>query len=289
MQNSSAAFHEEWIIEVTDPQQRDILIAQLSELGFDGFEEIPGNLAAYGSVDSIRKSEVEDLLTVAGVGYRKQIIQPQNWNAIWESSFEPVVIGQFCRIHAHFHPAETGYAHQISITPKMSFGTGHHATTRMMILMMEGLAFSGKKVLDFGAGTGVLAILAEKLGAAAVLAIENDPGAVENARENVAVNACQQVEVREGSLETAQNQTFDIVLANINRNILVSHAAALAKSVAAGGVLVLSGILAEDVSLLQEAFEKENFSYCQKLHEGNWACLRFTKNNNPLISTPLQS
>lgn len=284
MQNASPALHQEWNIDVQDPQQRDILIAQLSELGFDGFEEISGNLKAYGNPEMIEKTKAEALLQAAGLRYEIRDIVSQNWNALWESSFDPVCIGDFCRIHAHFHPAEAGYTHQICITPKMSFGTGHHATTRMMILMMQTLSFSGKKVLDFGAGTGVLAILAEKLGAASVLAVENDPGAVANARENAAVNQCRLLETKEGSLDAAGTETFDMVLANINRNILVQYAAALAQKTVAGGQLLLSGILREDESLLQEAFEKQNFRKSDVLYEGNWACMRFIKNNNILDS-----
>lgn len=277
MQNLPPTSPQEWNIEVQDPQQRDILIAQLSELGFDGFEEISGNLKACGNPENIAGEEARALLTANKLNFEVRDIAPQNWNALWEASFEPVCIGDFCRIRAHFHPSEAGYTHEICITPKMSFGTGHHATTRQMIAMMQDLDFSGKQVLDFGAGTGVLAILAGKLGAANVLALENDPGAVENARENVQQNACTRVEALEGSLEQAGEQPFDIVLANINRNILLHYAPGLAARTSAGGQLLLSGILREDMPLLRDAFEAQGFHFAQHSHEGNWACLRFTK------------
>ncbi len=277
MQNSPNAATQEWRIAVQDPQQCEILIAQLAELGFDGFEEISGNLKAYGHPENIVDEAARALLTTDGLHFEVRNMAPQNWNALWEASFEPVCIGDFCRIRAHFHPSETGYAHEICITPKMSFGTGHHATTRRMIAMMQPLDFSGKSVLDFGAGTGVLAILAEKLGAATILAIENDPGAAENARENTLQNGCSKVETQEGSLEKAGERVFDFVLANINRNILLHYAAGLAAHTQTGGQLLLSGILLEDEPLLRDAFEAQHFQFAEGAYEGNWACLRFIK------------
>ncbi len=278
MQNPSALLYQEWDIAVSDPQQRDILIAQLSELGFDGFEEISGTLKACGLPENIGAEAAQALLTQSGLLYEVREIAPQNWNALWEESFEPVCIGDFCRIRAHFHPSEAGcFAHEICITPKMSFGTGHHATTRSMILQMQKLDFSGKRVLDFGAGTGVLAILAEKLGAATVIAIENDAGAVENARENAVQNACERIGILEGSLEKAGETPFQIVLANINRNVLLQYGSELADRTTAGGQLLLSGILREDEALLRASFESVGFLFAEGVYEGNWACLLFTK------------
>lgn len=266
-----------------DPQQRDILIAQLSELGFDGFEEISGKLKAYSTLgDPETIPAAHQLLQAAALTYEVKEIAPQNWNALWEANYEPVCVGTFCRIRAHFHPADKAFTHEICITPKMSFGTGHHATTRQMIQMMEKLSFNGKKVLDFGTGTGVLAILAERLGATSVLALENDPDSAENAKDNTAQNACEQVRVAEGSLEYVGDEIFDIVLANINRNVLMNYAAALAAATATKGQLLLSGILREDESLLKDTFSNEGFDFKEAIHEGNWACLRFLKNNNNL-------
>ncbi len=278
---------QEWTIATHNAQEREILIAHLVEVGFDGFEENEYSLKAYGFTGTISEAEARRVLE--GLEVSISDVAPQNWNALWESSFEPVEIGMFCRIRAHFHAPEKGFQHEICITPKMSFGTGHHATTRMMVMMMEVLDFKGKKVLDFGAGTGVLAILAERLGAEAVIAIENDGGAVENAQENAKANNCQRLRIEEDSLEKTEGESFDVILANINRNILLHYADGLAEKLNPGGSLLLSGILVEDEPLLREAFEGRKLLLSVALHEGNWACLRFEKDNLYLRSSAVRS
>jgi ribosomal protein L11 methyltransferase len=275
----------EWTIPLADKTVAEILIAELSEAGFEGFEEATaGILKAYAPEGAITPEAAE---IVAGKGLQKEerLLPPQNWNAEWESSFEPVELEGFCRIRAHFHAPSAlpglsvteAFEHEIVITPKMSFGTGHHATTRMMLGAMRSTPLAGKRVLDFGAGTGVLAILAAQRGAATILAVENDPGAVENCEENVAANDCRQIVVKCGSLEAAGTNSFDVILANINRNILLQYLPQMSELLASGGHLLMSGILEEDVPTLKEAAQKVQLPLSDHWNEGNWACLRFKK------------
>ena len=267
----------EWTIPLPDKQLAEILIAELSEQGFEGFEEQTNHLKAYAPEGSIMPG-AENLLLEKGLSKSEKQLLPQNWNAEWESSFEPVELDRFCRIRAHFHPpAENAFEHEIVITPKMSFGTGHHATTRMMVGAMRDMPLAGKRVLDFGAGTGVLAILAAQRGATEVIAVENDPGAVVNCEENVAANHCRQIAVKCGSLETAGSQHFHVILANINRNILLHYLPQMSALLPAGGTLLLSGILVADADTLKEAAGKVYLVPTGGWDEGNWACLRFKK------------
>ncbi len=268
----------EWTIALTDKTVGEILIAELSNAGFEGFEESAGCLKAYAPEAGIAPA-AESILAGRGLSKTEKLLPPQNWNAEWERSFEPVALDRFCRIRAHFHlPAAAGdFEHEIVITPKMSFGTGHHATTRMMMGMMQELDFAGRRVLDFGAGTGVLAILAEQRGATEIVAVENDEGAVENCMENVAANACRQVAVKCGSLEAAGSQSFDVILANINRNILLQYLSQMSSMLSAGGHILMSGILEADTDTLKNAAEKEHLKFSAYRNEGNWTCLRFNK------------
>src|SRR5687768_4358010 len=156
-------------ITVTSQIQKDILIAELSEMGFEGFEEERTTLKAFIPFDDFNQENFSRLMQTAGTTYSTAVIEEQNWNAIWESGFEPVIVKNFCAVRADFHPPVSGVRHEIIITPKMSFGTGHHATTYMMIEQMEAIDFRNKSVFDFGTGTGVLAILAERCGASTVV------------------------------------------------------------------------------------------------------------------------
>ncbi len=267
----------EWTIPRPDKMVAEILIAELSELGFEGFEEEEHFLKAYAPEGKINPVAAE---IIAGRGLEKtiKVLPPQNWNAEWESSFEPVELDDFCRIRAHFHPPTAAvFEHEIVITPKMSFGTGHHATTRMMMMGMKDLKLENKRVLDFGTGTGVLAILAEIRGATEITALENDPGAVQNCMENVATNLCRHTAVLAGSLERVAGKTFEVILANINRNILLQYLPQLAALLPANGEVLMSGILKEDVSTLEGAAKENHLETTNTLYEGNWACLRFKK------------
>lgn len=257
-------------------EQRDLLLSALAEIGFDAFEEHAHGLSAFISEAEYDAAKSEELAKVFGLSFKKMVVPEQNWNALWESSFQPVMIEDFCCVRADFHPAVSGVQHELIVTPQMSFGTGHHATTRMMLTAMKDLDFSNKTVLDFGTGTGVLAILAEKMGASEIQAIDNDPWSVANAKENTERNQARVIKVSLTQLEEILPKQFEIVLANINRHVLLTSMQALLQSLKFGGKLVLSGILNEDEEIIETAAQAVGFQKEKILVDGNWTCIIFT-------------
>lgn len=246
-------FYKEIIFTEPDAASREVLMAQLSDLGYDGFEEEGDTLKAYINNDAYDALAVDALAEERKLEFRVNTIQERNWNAEWESSFSPVVVEDKVAIRAHFHEPVPGVAHEIIITPKMSFGTGHHATTWLMLKHMLELDFTGKTVLDLGTGTGVLAILAERLGAEEILAIDNDEWSVDNARENLGLNGSAKIRVELGN-KTPSDQTFDVVLANINKHILLAFCDDICKVLKINGRLLLSGVLREDLDDIRSAY-----------------------------------
>jgi ribosomal protein L11 methyltransferase len=241
--------HIQLSIEANEEQQ-EILISELSELEAIGFEQTDTHLLAYFEKDNFKSYEVNNL--VKEFTFNITSIPEQNWNAVWESNFEPVVADDFCAIRADFHQPIKNVQHEIIITPKMSFGTGHHATTYMMIEQMSNIDFTKKRVFDFGTGTGILAILAQKLGAASITAIDNDEWSIENAEENFQKNDVHSITLYRSS--AMPKDSFDIILANINRNVLNEYASALVSILSPKGVLLVSGILKEDERVIVAAF-----------------------------------
>ncbi len=258
------------------PEKAEMLIAQLSEAGFDGFEEGDDELKAFIPEKDYDKLFLKELAYKYQLQYTEQAIQEQNWNALWESNFQPVVVGDFVGIRAGFHTPIPSVKHEIVITPKMSFGTGHHATTYMMIQQMQGISFSGKSVFDFGTGTGVLAILAEKLGASSVFAIDNDDWSIENALENCQFNNCHAVELRKMD-SSAVGKGFDIILANINKNVILENMAALSAGLLPGGILLLSGLLETDETAILSKAGESGLNYAEKVEKKGWICLKINK------------
>ncbi len=232
-------------IKTSDAAIKDLLVAKLAEMGFDGFEEEKDRLVAYCNEDDLDESILLELTAELHLSYTKEIITGQNWNALWEANFEPVVVDDFVAVRADFHEPIQNVQHEIIITPKMSFGTGHHATTFMMMQQMRQLDLIDKTVLDLGTGTGILAILAEKCGASGVTAIDNDEWSIANAEENIERNNCNKIKLVQGDEVPAQEQ-FAIILANINKHIIVANLSQLASALAANGYLLLSGLLEED-------------------------------------------
>ncbi len=225
-------------------EQMEILIAMLAEIGFSGFEETGQCLRA-----SITETAFDRGLTLSvipsGLKYTEEIIVQKNWNEEWEKSFEPVRVGRFCAIRAAFHPPVTDVEFEIIVTPKMSFGTGHHATTYLVIESMQQLPLKGSTVLDFGTGTGVLSILADKMGAETVIAIDNDEWSIENAKENLIANQCKSVTVEQvDSIDALPD--FDFILANINKHVISANLENMKQHLKSDGVLILSGLLEED-------------------------------------------
>ena len=258
------------------PEQQELLIAHLSEAGYEGFEEKEKELIAYIPETSFDEVLLNELCFKYQLEVSREHIPDQNWNAVWEANFSPVVIEDFAGIRADFHEPVKGVRHEIIITPKMSFGTGHHATTEMMVLQLRELDPAGKKALDFGTGTGILAILCEKMGAASVLAIDNDDWSIENARENILRNQCSRIALEKGD-KPGTGSGFDIILANINKHIILEQFPDLVERMGKGAVLVLSGLLKEDekeIIRLGEEFALRKINVYMK---GNWISVRFER------------
>lgn len=253
----------------------EVLVAELSEAGFEGFEEQGDELYAYIKETDFQSAVLEELAEKYGFTSSYETIAPQNWNATWESNFEPIVIDDFCTIRASFHDIPINTTHEILITPKMSFGTGHHATTQLVIRQMRDINFGGKKVLDFGTGTGVLAILAEMLGAKAITAIDNDSWSFENATENVGNNNCKCISVGLGSIEDYQPGQYDIILANINRHILLEYMPLMQKMLNNAGTVIMSGLLEEDEGIILEHAKAAGFEFLKRETSKNWLVLVF--------------
>ena len=253
----------------------DWLIAELDAYGFEAFEERPSGVIAYrretGWTQDVRAAALQ---TARDVGFRlaaEKREEPQNWNQAWESGIRPIEAGGFC-IHPPWHDPIPGYR-AICIEPKMSFGTAHHATTRLMLRCLESNVRPGDHVLDAGTGTGVLAIAARLLGARSAVAFDIDPWSQENAIENVERNGVDAVDVRLGGIEQSGPGPFDLVLANINRNVLVEMLPRFAELLPAGGRLVLSGVLVSDRSMMEERLVREGFSEPEVRVEDEWIAL----------------
>ena len=232
-------------INESDPEKQEILVAMLQDFGFDGFEQTNTLLIANGCKETLNKAAVEDYLEKTNATYSKSILEEENWNKMWESDFPPIIIENFCAVRAGFHLPVKDVLYEIIIDPKMSFGTGHHATTWMMMKAMASIDFKGKSVIDFGTGTGLLAILAEKMGAKMVAAIDYDDWCIENGRENAAANNCHKINIiKADNLDGAAPS--DIILANINKNIIMANFDSLKRLLKKEGQLLISGILKED-------------------------------------------
>ena len=253
----------------------EILIAELSELNFYAFEENKNLLTAYIKEDVFDNGAFESTLK-DGEAYKLETIGSKNWNEQWESDLQPVLIGKFAGIRASFHKPLEQVEHEIIITPKMSFGTGHHATTALMIEQMFEINFSEKNVLDFGTGTGVLAILAEKLGANKILAIDNDEWSILNAMENVQANACKKIKIQQKE-SICDDSGQDVILANINLNVLFQHAGNLASIINEEGLALFSGFLENDKDQLIQEFEKYGFKKKIVRKKNEWTSILFKK------------
>lgn len=255
-------------------EQTDILIAQLSEIGFDGFEEEKNILKAFIPSTDFIETAVNEIAACQQLSFTQSTIEDTNWTAVWESNFQPVIIDDFVGIRADFHTPITGVEQEIVITPKMSFGTGHHATTYLMIKQMREIDFARKSVIDFGTGTGILAILAEKLGAASVLAIDYDEWSIENAEENLRKNSCSKFELKQAD-NAAGNEPVDIILANINKQVILDNFSVLVKSLIPSGLLLFSGLLETDeMDILKEA-GKNSLQLRRKIVLKKWIALLF--------------
>ena len=265
---------EEW--------HQDVLIHELGGMGFDTFEPRDKGFAAYIASEQLDLQALESLLIRQPMGfevtYRVNEILPQNWNDVWESNFEPVVVADQCYVRASFHPPRPTYPYEIVIDPKMAFGTGHHQTTSLIMCYMLADRFEGKVVLDMGCGTGILAILAAKLGASQIWAIDNDPVCIASMEENKIRNNVPHVVTECGSVDLISDRRFDVILANINRNILLDQLDGYARSLEVGGVLYMSGFYAgNDLEALKNAGIQHALVYENHKELDGWVAARFIK------------
>ena len=255
---------------------QEILLAYLTDLPFDTFEEKPYGIDAYIPSNHDLK-HVEAGLKKLGEQFsfsiEKETIPSQNWNEVWESNFETIQVGNFCGIRADFHPPFEQVEHEIIINPKMAFGTGHHSTTYMVIQSMQKIDFEGLKVLDYGCGTGVLAILASMKGAKWVDAVDIEEASYENTLENCHTNAIQSVHTYHGTLEAVKDTGYDLILANINRNVILESFSALRNKLKTNGKLIISGILTNDEGVIRKEATKQDFQMVEKMERNNWICI----------------
>lgn len=266
---------------------REILIAELGYAGFESFVETENGCIAY-----IQKQEAfpDGLLTYDillehihvlqsqefTISYTAEEIEQVNWNQEWEKHFDPIEVDGRCRVRAPFHEA-TPIEYDLVIEPKMSFGTGHHETTHMMIKHLLKLELNDKKTLDMGCGTGVLAILSEKRGARAVDAIDIDNWCYLNSKENVERNECHHITVYEGDATLLKEKSYDVIIANINRNILIQDIPIYSQCLGEGGILLLSGFYTEDISLISEICNVHKLFFVGNFERNNWVACKFKK------------
>lgn len=264
---------------MTTPLQpaSDILLAELADLGFDSFVETKEGLKAYVLKDFDDIQKVNSLAIFQQkeyeVSFTTSNILQQNWNADWENNFNPIQIGDLCTVRAPFHEIPRT-KHDIVIMPKMSFGTGHHETTYMMLSFLLDAELREKSVLDMGCGTGVLAILAEKKGARAIEAIDIDNWSYQNTLENIKENECSRIQVKEGDVSLLK-KNFDVIVANINRNILLEDIRIYAGHLKPQGTLFLSGFYLEDLNQITDECENYGLNFQQNLEKNNWVAAKY--------------
>lgn len=268
--------HIQISIRTPDIALSEILIAELSDLGFEGFEESDQRLDAFIPEGQFRESALLQVMEKYGLGFEKKQIQKQDWNVQWEQNYQPVIVNSFCAIRSGFHHPIRYTKYEIIITPKMSFGTGHHETTYLMIAAMKSLLVIQRRILDFGTGTGVLAILAEKMGAREIMAIDSDDWSIENARENFLVNECHRIQLQKSD-KLLLDTRFDVILANISKSVIFSNLIDMKQHLTKDGVLLLSGILTDDLSELRSQSENCKLQISEIYERNNWICARLTK------------
>jgi ribosomal protein L11 methyltransferase len=262
-----------------DQDFAEIMMAELAELGFESFVETEDGLEAYIQEDVFDDLTVKNMLESyaerTAISYSFKKIAKQNWNEEWEKNFQPISIGNNIYVRADFHEAKPDFLYEIIITPKMSFGTGHHETTSMVMEHQLTIPHQDKKVLDVGTGTGILAVLASKLEAKYISAFDIDEWSVENTIENVALNNAKNITVRLGTIENEPEEKYEIVLANINRNILLQQIPAYKNFMTEGASLVISGFYETDIADIQAVAESVGLKKVAQLSKNQWASVVF--------------
>ncbi len=267
-------------------EAQEIISAELAELGYESFLQEERALKAYITRSAFQenhlanlKQEYQDQIPF---DYTHQVVEAANWNARWEASFEPVIVEDQCIIKSSFHQVNQSYPYEITINPKMSFGTGHHETTQMMVEHQLQIPHQGKRVMDVGCGTAVLAILATKLGAQEVIAFDTDEWAYNNSQENILVNQAEPVRIFWGNIQEVlplanRQASFEIILANINRNVLLEEIPIYEGYLSPGGSLVLSGFYQSDFETIHQLASRHHLSLAKQILRNRWMSLRYTK------------
>ena len=267
----------EYTVDPLEPF-RDLMIAQLGEAGFESFEHTEKGFIGFIPEASVVEDSALDHLegfAEVKVSFAQEVVEDKNWNEEWESNFEPITIDGKCHIRATFHPGQPDFDYEIVIDPKMSFGTGHHQTTSMMVSLALEIDFEGLDVLDMGAGTAVLAILAGMKNASDITAIDIDEWAYNNALENVALNGLDRIVVKQGGAELLGKATYDLIFANINRNILLEDIPAYCDVLRKGGRLLLSGFYKEDIPAISARCSEFGLVFEKEKNIDNWVALQF--------------
>lgn len=268
--------------EVENPVYIEVLIAELSYLGYEGFEENKQELKAYIEVKDFEESSIQDLLQRYSAQVNIQLLkiekmEEQNWNKLWESNFAPVMVDDTILIRAPFHQIDQDFTYEIVIEPKMAFGTGHHETTYLVLKRMLEIDFQGKSVLDFGCGTGILGMMASLLGAKSILAIDNDPWSYQNTLENTEVNQISNITAVLGNQKDIIDKHFDVIIANINVPVLLSTLDVISNSLNDNNLVVLSGILHTDVESIEQRAKECGLELLDTSRQNDWVAMAFKK------------
>ncbi len=268
---------------IVEPKEQgsDVLIAQLSEIGFESFVENDEGFCAYIKEEDFDETKMNSIISrykdIFKIDFSKKLIAKQNWNEEWEKSFEPIEIEGKCFVRAPFHEAKKGFMYDVIIEPKMSFGTGHHHTTQLMIGVLMSLNVKNKSLLDMGCGTGVLPIVAGMMGAQPIMAVDIDEWSYENTIENLERNGVKNVVVEKGDVNSLARKEFHTILANINKNVLLKDMSVYFNSLENGGNLVMSGFFETDVNEISEKAMELGLNFLEKRKSGEWTVLHFVK------------
>ncbi len=258
----------------------EILMAFLPDYSFDTFEEHETGIIAYIPTKDWNitvENYLKDLQKTYPFTFEKEFIPYKNWNAEWEANFKPVIVDEFCAVRASFHPTTPNVKYDLVIDPKMAFGTGHHETTYMMMARMQTIDFQNKKVLDYGCGTGILAILASKLSASSIDAVDIEIESYDNTINNSIINSVHNINALHGDLSVISSKNYDIVLANINRNVILNSLQSLYEMMNQESLLIVSGCMLADESIVIDAAQQTGFQHQSTLKRNNWLCISLKK------------
>ncbi|HSI76187.1 MAG TPA: 50S ribosomal protein L11 methyltransferase [Lunatimonas sp.] len=264
------------------PEYGEILMAELADIGFDSFMESPQGIEAYVQEDLFDQTALDAVIgkyaTQTALSVVTELMPRINWNEEWEKNYDPIMVGKQVYVRASFHPERPDFAHEIIINPKMSFGTGHHATTHLMLEYLLELDLTGKAVLDVGSGTGILAIMAKKLGATTVEAFDIDDWCVDNGNENFSLNGLLDLKMGFGTIrEVSPSGPFDVILANINKNVLLDEMGQYASILSPKGILLISGFYEQDIPDLMQKAQLLDLKINHQRIRNNWASLALKK------------